>query len=122
MSGLQLYKRLILYALPYKWVFIGGVFGMIAVAVSETSFAALLRPIMDGGFVERDSTIIRLTPLLLDVAFIVRGIGSFADQYSIGWIGRRVVFDLREEMFERMIRFPAQYYRLRKPQQWQFEF
>jgi subfamily B ATP-binding cassette protein MsbA len=83
---------------------------MVAVAVSEASFAALLKPIMDGGFVERDSSVIRLTPLLLIGAFLVRGIGSFADQYSIGWIGRRVVFDLRAEMFERMIHLPARYY------------
>ena len=83
---------------------------MIAVALSEASFAALLKPIMDGGFVERDSEAIRLIPLLLIAAFVVRGIGSFADQYSIGWIGRKVVFDIREEMFNRIIRLPANFY------------
>lgn len=110
MSGVELYKRLLVYALPYRWIFVAGVIGMVAVAVSEASFAALLKPIMDGGFVERDSSTIRLTPLLLIGAFLVRGIGSFADQYSIGWIGRRVVFDLRAEMFERMVHLPARYY------------
>jgi len=109
-SGVELYKRLLVYALPYRWVFVAGVIGMVAVAVSEASFAALLKPIMDGGFVERDSATIRLTPLLLIGAFLIRGVGSFADQYSIGWIGRRVVFDLRTEMFERMIHLPARYY------------
>ena len=110
MSGVELYKRLLVYALPYRWVFVAGVIGMVAVAVSEASFAALLKPIMDGGFVERDAATIRLTPLLLIGAFLIRGIGSFADQYSIGWIGRRVVFDLRAEMFERMIHLPVRYY------------
>ena len=110
MSGVELYKRLLVYALPYRWVFVVGVIGMVAVAVSEASFAALLKPIMDGGFIERDSATIRLTPLLLIGAFLIRGIGSFADQYSIGWIGRRVVFDLRAEMFERMIHLPTPYY------------
>lgn len=110
MSGIDLYKRLLVYALPYRWVFVTGVIGMVAVAVSEASFAALLKPIMDGGFVERDATIIRLTPLLLIGAFLVRGIGSFADQYSIGWIGRQVVFDLRAQMFEKMIHLPTHYY------------
>ena len=110
MSGVELYKRLLVYALPYRWVFVAGVIGMVAVAVSEASFAALLKPIMDGGFVERDSATIRLTPLLLIGAFLIRGVGAFADQYSIGWIGRRVVFDLRTEMFERMIHLPTRYY------------
>ena len=69
MSGIELYKRLLVYALPYRWVFIAGVTGMVAVSISEASFAALLRPILDGGFIERDSAIIRLTPLLLIGAF-----------------------------------------------------
>jgi subfamily B ATP-binding cassette protein MsbA len=107
---MKFYQRLLVYVLPYKWIFIGGVFGMILVAASEASFAALLKPIMDGGFVERDSAMIALTPILLIGAFLIRGLGSFADQYSIGWIGRRVVFDLRQDMFERMIRLPARYY------------
>ena len=80
MSGVELYKRLLVYALPYRLVFVAGVIGMVAVAASEASFAALLRPIMDGGFVERDLATIRLTPLLLIGAFLIRGIGSFADQ------------------------------------------
>ena len=107
---MKVFKQLLLYVLPYRWIFIGGVFGMLLVAISEASFAALLKPIMDGGFVERDSMIINLTPLLLIAAFLVRGLGSFADQYSIGWIGRRVVYDLRAEMFKRMVQLPSRYY------------
>ena len=107
---MELYRRLLLYVSPYRWVFMGGIFGMILVALSEASFAALLKPIMDGGFVERDSVMIKLTPLLLIAAFLVRGLGSFADQYSISWVGRQVVYDLRTEMFSRMIRLPAKYY------------
>ncbi len=104
------YRRLLSYALPYKWIFISGIVGMVVVALSEASFAALLKPIMAGGFVERDSRIIALTPLLLIGAFLVRGLGSFADQYSIGWIGRRVIYDLRAEMFSKILRLPTQYY------------
>jgi len=83
---------------------------MIVVAISEASFAALLKPIMDGGFVERDATVIKLTPLLLVAAFVARGIGSFGDQYSIGWIARMVIADLRAEIFSKMIRLPVSYY------------
>ena len=50
---------------------------MIIVAVSETAFAALLKPIMDDGFVERDSEMIRLMPLALIGAFVLRAVGSF---------------------------------------------
>ena len=62
LTGYQLYLRLLGYALPYKWVFGAAVIGMIAGAGAETAFAALLKPIMDGGFVERDEAFIKLIP------------------------------------------------------------
>ncbi len=107
---MQNYRRLLSYALPYKWVFISGIFGMIVVALSEASFAALLKPIMDGGFVERNTQVITLTPILLIGAFFIRGLGSFADQYSIGWIGRKVIYDLRSEIFNKILRLPTTYF------------
>ncbi|MBO68485.1 MAG: lipid ABC transporter permease/ATP-binding protein [Acidiferrobacteraceae bacterium] len=110
MNTFQIYKRLLKYVLPYRWVFILGLLGMIVVAISEASFAALLKPIMDGGFVDRDTTVIKLTPLLLVGAFMARGVGSFADQYSIGWIARMVIADLRSELFEKMIQLPVPYH------------
>ncbi len=109
-SGFQLYKRLLRYALPYKWVFLVAVAGMIAAAAAETSFAALLKPIMDGGFVNRDEAFIRWLPWLLIIIFFARGIGEFVDSYCMSWVGRRVIFDLRGQMFDRLIRLPSKFY------------
>ncbi len=109
-SGFQLYTRLLRYALPYKWVFLIAVAGMIAAAAAETSFAALLKPIMDGGFVNRDENFIRWLPWLLIIVFFARGIGEFVDSYCMSWVGRRVIFDLRGQMFDRLIRLPTRFY------------
>ncbi len=110
LSGREIYQRLLAYVWPYRIIFLVSVIGMIAVAAAETSFAALLKPIMDGGFVEKDQAMIRLTPVLLVVVFLIRAFGSFADQYCISWVARKVVFDLRTQMFDRMIRFPTSYF------------
>ena len=53
-------KRLLGYALPYRWIVVIGILGMLMVAIAETGFAALLKPVMDGGFIERDANIIAL--------------------------------------------------------------
>jgi len=108
-----LYRRLLGYIWPYKSVFLLSVAGMAVVAMSEVGFAALLKPIMDGGFVERDDTMIRLIPALLMGVFIARAIGAFTDQYCIAWVGRRLIFDLRQLLFGRMIRLPSGYYDLK---------
>ena len=68
---------------------------MVFVAGAETAFAALLKPIMDGGFIERDAAMIKWAPGMLVVIFLVRSLGSFSDQYCISRVSRYVVYDLR---------------------------
>ena len=110
LKGAALYRRLLGYVWPHKAVFLLSVAGMAVVAMSEVGFAALLKPIMDGGFVERDDAMIRLIPALLMGVFLARAIGAFTDQYCIAWVGRRLIFDLRQLLFGRMIRLPSAYY------------
>ena len=103
-------KRLLGYGLPYRWIVVVGILGMLMVAIAETGFAALLKPVMDGGFIERDANIIAMTPIFLVGVFALRTAGAFLDQYSIAWVARKMIFDLRNDVFERLIHLPVAYY------------
>ena len=109
-SGYRIYKRLLTYAWPYKAGFAVAVVGMLVVAASEISFAALLKPIMDNGFVDRDEMFIKRIPLYLTLVFIGRAIGQFVVVYCMTWVGRKVIYDLREKMFDRLILASTQFY------------
>ena len=111
-NGALLYRRLLSYVWPYKGIFLISILGMAVVALSEVAFAALLKPIMDGGFVERNQEIIALTPFLLMAVFVARAAGAIADEYCIAWVSRRVIFDLRGLLFAKILRLPAQYFDL----------
>ena len=111
-KGFSLYRRLLGFVWPYKGIFLNSVLGMAIVALSEVAFAALLKPVMDGGFVERDQEIIRMTPFLLMGVFVARAVGAIADEYCIAWVSRRVIFDLRELLFAKILRLPARYFDL----------
>ena len=76
-KGFSLYRRLLGFVWPYKGIFLISVLGMAIVALSEVAFAALLKPVMDGGFVERDQEIIRMTPFLLMGVFVARAVGCY---------------------------------------------
>ena len=106
----HVYRRLLTHAWPYRWVFLLGILGMFVGGASEAGFAALLKPIMDEGFVNRDQDIIRMTPFLLVAVFVIRGVAGFVDGYCVQWVGRKVIFDLRREMFGRMIRLPMHHF------------
>ena len=111
-KGFSLYRRLLGFVWPYKGIFFISVLGMAIVALSEVAFAALLKPVMDGGFVERDQEIIRMTPFLLMGVFVARAVGAIADEYCIAWVSRRVIFDLRGLLFAKILRLPARYFDL----------
>jgi subfamily B ATP-binding cassette protein MsbA len=109
-NSLRLYRRLLAYAWPYKWVFLVAVVGMIMLSASAAGFTALMKPLMDEGFVQRDVSTIRMIPLLIVLLFLARGIGNFLAQYGTAWVGRRVTFDLRTGIFRRMMYLPSRYY------------
>jgi subfamily B ATP-binding cassette protein MsbA len=86
------------------------VIGMIALSVTSAAFAALMKPLIDQGFVAKDAATIRTLPPLLILLFLVRGIANFIGQYCISWIGRRVTFDMRNAIFTHLTRLPSEFY------------
>ncbi len=106
----RIYRRLLGYARPYSGIFGIAVAGMLVFAATEPAFAAMMKPLLDGSFVERDIEVVRLMPFLLVGLFLVRGAAGFVDTYCLKWVGRRVVADLRQEMFEQLLRAPTRFY------------
>ena len=106
----SLYLRLLTYVKPYWKMFTAGIISMALLAASETAVAALLKPLLDGSFVEKDPVFMFWMPFIMIGVFAVRGISTFTSTMSIAWVGSKVVFDLRNDMFKRMLALPASFY------------
>jgi len=111
-NSVDLYRRLLSYALVYWKIFIISILGMIIVAAASTAFPALMQPMMDGSFVDRDPVTIKWVPFILIGIFFVRVIGAFVSSYGMSVIGRNVIRELRSEMFSRLLTLPKSYYDL----------
>lgn len=109
-SGAVTYKRLLLYVAPYRKQFAIAVLGMVGYALTDTAFAALMKPMLDGSFVEQDREAILLVPLMIIGIFLLRGIAGFASTYYIAWIGWRVIKQLRSEIFGKYLTLPTAFY------------
>ena len=70
----------------------------------------MMKPLLDGSFVNKDPATIRYIPFALVGLFLVRGVFGFASDYALAWVANRVVFDLRGEMFGRLVNLPTRYY------------
>ena len=83
---------------------------MVLLAATEPVLPAMMKPMLDGSFVEKDPDIIRWMPLALIALFVVRGLATFASSYSMAYVGSRLVMDLRQAMFDKLITQPARFY------------
>ena len=99
-----LYYRLLRYVSPYWRVFALSILAMVGVAATEPLFPALMKPLLDGSFIDKDPTAMEFIPIALVGLFLVRGIIGFVSDYALNWVANRVVLDLRGEMFARIDR------------------
>jgi len=110
MTPSDLYRRLLKYVKPYWLVFSAAILAMAVFAATETGLAAMMKPLLDGSFVERDPQTIKLLPFALIILFLIRGLANFFTAYGLGWIARNIIKNLREEMFESLITLPSSFY------------
>jgi ATP-binding cassette, subfamily B, bacterial MsbA len=104
----QLYWRLLGYVQPYWRMFALAIVGMAVAAATEPLFPALLKPLLDHKFSNGGK--LWYVPVAIIGIFVLRGILSFVSDYALSWVGNKVVTDLRNAMFSRMVRLPTSYF------------
>jgi len=106
----KVYARLLRYVWPYRYAFFLAILGNILYGVVDASMMKLLEPLLDQGFVDHNQKFIRWIPFVLVGIFLVRGMASFFSTFFMGWVGRNVVMNFRQKMFEHLLKLPTQYY------------
>ncbi len=102
-NALHLYKRLLKSTGVYKKTFFLAIIGMIIHAITDTSFAAIIKPLLDGSFIDKDPSFIQIMPILIILIFVFRGIGSFMSTYGMAYVGRSIIRDIRRDMFDKIL-------------------
>lgn len=109
-GGLAVYRRLLAYARPH-WRYLSiAMLAMMVHATTETGFAALVGPLVDGSFVNQDPTMIRWIPVAVIGIFAVRAVAGFLSDYLMGYVAHTVVKSLRRDVFAHLLRLPVGYY------------
>ncbi|WIM05068.1 MAG: lipid A export permease/ATP-binding protein MsbA [Candidatus Nitricoxidivorans perseverans] len=104
-----LYLRLLGYVRPYWRTFALAVMGLALMAATEPLFPALLKPLLDKGFAGKPREDLYLVPLAIVAIFLVRGIFGYVATYCMSWVSNRVIADLRDALFARIVRLPTAY-------------
>jgi subfamily B ATP-binding cassette protein MsbA len=111
------YRRLWSYTRKYWLMFAVGVVGVSIDAGMQAVFIGFVEPLIDRVFVEKDAAYgLWLAAGVMGVV-LLRIIGHFAGAYGMEWTGRRVVADLRKELFASYLHLPATFYDRNSPGQ-----
>ena len=105
-----LLMRLLPYLRPYWPVLVLG--GVLALFVSgaEALIAWLVKPAMDDIFLKRDVTMLRIIPLALLGAYLLKGGGRFGQSYLMASVGERVIARIRRELYAHIQSMPLSFF------------
>lgn len=106
MSGVERFKRLMRYVRPYRVRFLGGFACSGMVAILTGVYAWLARPVLDGIFIEKNEQLLMVLPLAILAVAAVKALFSYGVGYLMAYVGNRVVADIRQELFQQLMRMP----------------
>jgi len=109
-DALRTYRRLLAYMRPHRGMFALGMLGGIVFSATMVSFSGFAKLFGDGTFTHPDPRMIVLIPAVFVALFLLRGIGDFVETYCMGYVGRRIITRLRQEVFERCMQLPIGYF------------
>ncbi len=114
----QTYRRLFRYVRPYRWVILPAIVATGIYALVTGTIPLFMEDVLEqlqeaalGALTDESvqSSPLRV-PLLLGLAFLIRGVMDFLTVYGLSWVGRSAVRDLRAELFAKFLRLPAPYF------------
>ncbi len=108
--SMKLYFRMVKYAVRYWKVFALSILSLVILSATNTGFLATIKMVTDEGFVNQDSTKLHILPVMLFGLLALRAFSGFLAGFSMRWVARRVVEDLRLDTFIRLMSLPVSFF------------
>jgi subfamily B ATP-binding cassette protein MsbA len=98
-NDLKIYTRLFTYLKPYKarigWSVV--FMGLTSALISAQAY--LVKPVLDKVILAKDMGLGLYLPPALVLVTILKGAAAYGRDYMMGWVGQRVVNDIRDELY-----------------------
>ncbi|MGL6040045.1 MAG: ABC transporter transmembrane domain-containing protein, partial [Deefgea sp.] len=111
MNSKQLYFRVLSYILPYRSVAIMSILAMVVAGGVDAAMIKMIGVVIDS--FKQSKAVAHaawVMPMILFGMGLLRLISSFAYEYGSAWLSSRVMHDLRQEVFERMMAMPIRFF------------
>lgn len=109
-DSLALFKRCLLYFLPYKVHIFFAVIFMILAGLCDAGIAWLVKPALDEIFINRNAGALMLIPLAFVTITALNAATRLLQNYLMQYSGLKVLEVLRDEMYSKIILLPLRFY------------
>jgi subfamily B ATP-binding cassette protein MsbA len=103
-------KRLAQMLGPYRGRIFLALIGMAVTAATEPTLVWMLKVLLDRGFAKPPTIAFWSVPVFVIGLFVVRGVSTFLTTYMMTWVSTRLLNEMRQKMFDRLLDVPLGFY------------
>ncbi|HXT37010.1 MAG TPA: ABC transporter transmembrane domain-containing protein [Chloroflexota bacterium] len=106
----RVFRRLLAFTRPYIRRMILATVCLLVASLLNLVFPWIVRSLVDSVFVHHDEHALNLITLGLFAVFIFQAGFNFSQNYLIGWVGERIIADLRRTIFTHLQSLSQEFY------------
>jgi subfamily B ATP-binding cassette protein MsbA len=107
---MEIYRRLLSYLKPYRIRLLWAAVFMLLSSAMISAQTYLVKPVIDKVIIGNDWELGRWVPLALILVSVLKGITWYARDYFMGYIGQRVVNDIRDQLYSHIQQLSFSYF------------
>ncbi|HUJ70077.1 MAG TPA: lipid A export permease/ATP-binding protein MsbA [Syntrophorhabdales bacterium] len=107
---MALYLRLLKFLRPYWVKLVFAVIFMSFVGSTDGFTAYFVKPVMDQIFFEKNGSMLLLIPFAIILFYLAKGGADYMQAYLMGFVGQKVITDIRNLVFRRLQVQPLSYF------------
>jgi subfamily B ATP-binding cassette protein MsbA len=103
-------RRLTQMLKPHRARLYLALLGIALTAATEPALGFLFKELLDKGFAKPPTIPLWAAPVFLISLFFIRGVSTFMTTYLMTWVSTRLLNEMRQKMFERLLDVPLGFY------------
>lgn len=99
-------KHIVTLVAAHKYRLLFAAFCMVVVAATSGTMALLVKPVLDDIFIKQNRDMLLLIPGAAILVFLLKGMGTYGSEYSMHYIGERIIRSFRESLYDKITDLP----------------
>ncbi len=107
---MTLKKILLSYAKPYWGRLAVGVVLAVVVSAATGAAAWIVKPVLDDVFLSKDTTILKILPILFVSIYVIKGAARYGQSYLMRSVGQKIIMKIRNDLYGHIQKMPLSFF------------